>query len=477
MHGYSKCMNILLVAINARYTHSSLALRYLRNALLAEARLHGQNVEIQIREFNINQPRIELTRDIAALAPDMLMGSCYIWNAEYFSALLPDIRALLPECRLVLGGPEVAYGADSWLATHAELDLVVSGSAEGAAVLLAARGFEPSSFPDRVMDAPFVPFSSVPFPYTDIDFKELEKRYLYYESSRGCPFRCSYCLSSREDQELDEKGLDSVIVELERIAAHEPFLVKFVDRSFNADPDRARAIWRHIIREHADGSTRYHFEVHPLFLTDDDFALLANASDGLFQFELGVQTVHGATRQAIARGGDWPREREAIRRLMNVATVHVHVDLIAGLPGESISDIGISYNELMALKPDHLQLGFLKGLPGTSLRDKADSAAGMVTPERSLDFALFQAKPSYEVLATGKLSTSDLGILKGVEELVDGLYNSKRFRAEMERAATRYGGYFEAYRMLREHCLAIGFEIRTRDRTKLAPMLSGWLET
>ncbi|MDX9899311.1 MAG: DUF4080 domain-containing protein [Spirochaetia bacterium] len=472
-------MRILLVAINARYTHSSLALRYLRNALLSEAKVRAFDIEILVREYNISQPRMELTRDIASTAPDMLMGSCYIWNADHFDAILPDVRALLPLCRLVLGGPEAAYRADDWLTRHKEIDLVVRGSAEGAAALITEHGFDLSGFPERKLDAPNPPFRDVPFPYTDDDFLQLEKHYLYYESSRGCPFRCSYCLSSRDDQKLDEKDVDTVIAEIERIARHEPFLVKFVDRSFNAHPKRARAIWRHIIREHADGPTRYHFEVHPLFLEIEDFALLANASDGLFQFELGVQTVHAVTRTAIERGGDWPREREAIRRLLSLATVHVHLDLIAGLPGESIIDIGESFNELMILKPDQLQLGFLKGLPGTTLREKADKACTgtmeMITGERSLDFALFQTRPPYEVLETASLSAPELDIIKGVEELVDSLYNSKRFIAEMDRAATKHGGHFAAYQALGEHCRLVGFNIRTRDKTKLEPLLSLWL--
>lgn len=474
-------MRILLVAINARYTHSSLALRYLRNALLSEAKARAFDIDILIREFNTSQPRLEITRDIVGLAPDMLMGSCYIWNADYFDAILPDIRALLPLCRLVLGGPEAAYRADDWLSRHNEIDLVVRGSAEGAATLLSERDFNLSSFPDRKLYAPNLPFCDVPFPYNDDDFLQLEKHYLYYESSRGCPFHCSYCLSSREDQKLDEKDVDVVIAELERIAAHEPFLVKFVDRSFNAHPERARAIWRHLIRDHADGPTRYHFEVHPLFLADEDFLILANASDGLFQFELGVQTVHQATRKAIDRAGEWPREREAIRQLMAVDTVHVHLDLIAGLPGESLRDIAISFNELMELKPDQLQLGFLKGLPGTTLREKADRACegnmGVSPVEHSIDCALFQTRPPYEILDTYSLPAADIGILKGVEELVDGLYNSGRFRTQMDTAALLHGGYFAAYLALREHCMLVGFDVRTRDKTKLEPLLSLWLGT
>jgi radical SAM superfamily enzyme YgiQ (UPF0313 family) len=457
-------MRIVLMAVNARYTQSSLALRYLRNALETRSLERGLGFEVLLREYHISQPRLDIVRGLASLKPELLMISSYIWNAELLSLLLPDLRSLLPDCRIVLGGPEAAYNPEPWLAGHPEIDLIVRGSAEAAAELFSAPSFSFGGYPGRYAELESKPFASVPFPYRDEDFRELAGKYLYYETSRGCPFRCAYCLSSREDQALEEKDAATACAELDRVAAGKPGLVKLVDRSFNANPQRARLIWRHLIREHADSGSRFHFELHPLFLADEDFKLLANAPEGFFQFELGVQTVHAATRAAIGRGGDWPREKEAIARLIALKTVHLHLDLIAGLPGEGRPELAHSFNELMELDADQLQLGFLKGLPGTALRESAESFG-----------ALFQARAPYEVLRTDSLGSEELSALKDVEALVDSLYNTGRFRAEMKRASALHGGYYKAYEAFAAHAVARGFDLRTKDRMKLAPLLEEFL--
>ncbi len=457
-------MRIALMAINARYTHSSLALRYLRNALEACSLRRGLRYELSLREYHISQPRLDIVRDMAALRPELLLISVYIWNAELVSLLLPDLRALLPACRIVLGGPEAAYSPERWLAGHPEIDLIVRGSAEAAAELLSSPSFSFDDYPRRYAALGPAPFAAVPFPYRDEDADDLAGRYLYYETSRGCPFSCSYCLSSREDQALEEKDVDAACAELDALVAMKPGLVKLVDRSFNANPERARLIWRHLIRRHADSGCRFHFELHPLFLGDEDYGLLANAPEGFFQFELGVQTVHAATRAAIGRGGDWPREKAAIARLAALKTAHLHLDLIAGLPGEGLPELAQSFDELMELGADQLQLGFLKGLSGTALREGAASFG-----------ALFQARAPYEVLRTDSLSSEDLSALKRVEALVDSLYNSGRFRAEMERASVSHGGYFKAYEAFAGYALGLGFDLRTKDRMKLAPLLEEFL--
>ncbi|HAE23267.1 MAG TPA: hypothetical protein DCG47_13240 [Spirochaetaceae bacterium] len=457
-------MRIVLMAINARYTHSSLALRYLRNALEIRSLQRGLDYEPMLREYHISQPRLDIVRDVAARRPALLLISSYIWTAELLSLLLPDLRALVPACRIVLGGPEAAYNPDPWLVGHPEIDLIVRGSAEAAAELFCDPSFSFDAYPGRYVELSPTPFASVPFPYRDDDFAELAGRYLYYETSRGCPFRCAYCLSSREDQALEEKDAVTACAELDALVAAKPGLVKLVDRSFNAGPERARLIWRHLIREHADSGCRFHFELHPLFLEDEDYRLLANAPEGFFQFELGVQTVHTATRAAIGRGGDWPREKAAIARLIALKTVHLHLDLIAGLPGEGLPELAQSFNELMELGADQLQLGFLKGLPGTALREGAASFG-----------ALFQAHAPYEVLRTDSLSSEDLSALKRVEALADSLYNSGRFRADMKRAAVLYGGYFTAYEAFAGHAEGRGFDLRTKDRMKLAPLLEEFL--
>ncbi|GAB1432942.1 B12-binding domain-containing radical SAM protein [Spirochaetota bacterium] len=466
-------MTVLLAAINARYTHSSLAVRYLRNAMEAAAAGSPMVTEIILREYYISQPKLEVVRDIAAIAPDLFLGSVYIWNAEFFSAIMPDIKALLPGCKLILGGPEADSRPEHWLNGHPELDILVQGQAEGFALMLGKAQFNTATFSGRLVKAPPVHFADTAFPYSEKDFLDLEKRYLYYESSRGCPFRCSYCLSAREDQRLDEKDAETVIGELEKIALHEPFLVKFVDRSFNAKPDRAREIWRYLINAHGSKRTRWHFELHPLLLEEEDFALLAMAPEALFQFELGVQTVNEAGRSAVDRAGNWPKEKGALVRLIGMKKAHIHLDLIAGLPGEDLDRVAISFNELMELEPDHIQLGFLKGLPSTPLRDRADLA---YREERvnSPDWAVFQSMPPYEVLRTSFLSSDELGMLKGMEKLVDSLYNSGRFMADMKAFSKQYGSYFSAYLAVYSYCAKTGFDLRTRDKAKLELMLAGF---
>ncbi|OHD81525.1 MAG: hypothetical protein A3J97_13140 [Spirochaetes bacterium RIFOXYC1_FULL_54_7] len=466
-------MTILLAAVNARFTHASPVLRYLRNAIEAVFKEMGGQAgsgtakpgAIILREYHIGQNRLEIARDMALAAPDVLLLSVYIWNAELISAILPDLRAMLPGCRLILGGPEAAYNAGAWLAAHPELDLVVSGEGETAVTVLARAGFSTEAYPDRLMIAPPVDFSAVPMPYRAEDFKALEHRYLYYESSRGCPFACSYCLSSRSDHGLRFKPATLVKAELDGIVATRPMLVKFVDRTFNADKARAREIWSHLIREHSGSGSRFHFEVHPALLGFDDFALLEQAPDGLFQFELGVQTIHERTRAAIHRTGDWSREKEAIQRLIALGTVHIHLDMIVGLPYEGMAEVGASFEELSGLGAGHFQIGFLKGLPGTELRKRAGEY-GMA----------FQSAPPYTVLYSSALSARELAALARLEELYDNIGNTGKYRPEMEKAAAFHGGSFAAYLALSGFCINTGFDIRTRNEVKIRELLGAWLQ-
>jgi radical SAM superfamily enzyme YgiQ (UPF0313 family) len=301
-------------------------------------------------------------------------------------------------------------------------------------------------------------------PYRAEDFKALEHRYLYYESSRGCPFACSYCLSSRSDHGLRFKPAGMVKAELDAIVANRPMLVKFVDRTFNADRVRAREIWSHLIKSHGGSDTRFHFEVHPALLEAEDFGLLADAPDGLFQFELGVQTIHERTRAAIHRTGDWVREKQAIQRLLALGTVHSHLDMIVGLPFEGMADVGASFEELSGLGADHFQIGFLKGLPGTELRQRAGEY-GMV----------FQAAPPYTVLHSSTLSATELTALARLGELYDNIGNTGKYQSEMAQAESIHGSRFVSYLALSAFCMEAGFDIRTRNEVKLRELLLAWL--
>lgn len=457
-------MTILLAAINARFTHASPVLRYLRNAIEAVAE-DGAAQEIMLREYHIGQNRLEIVRDMVLAAPDALLLSVYIWNSELVSAILPDLRALLPSCRLIVGGPEVAYSPEAWLSRHPELDLVVSGEGESAVATLARAGFSTEAYPDRHMISPPVDFTKVPMPYRVEDFKVLEHRYLYYESSRGCPFACSYCLSSRSDHGLRFKPASLVKAELDEIVGTKPMLVKFVDRTFNADKLRAREIWAYLIEVHGGSGSRFHFEVHPALLGDEDFALLATVPEGLFQFELGVQSIHEHTRAAIHRSGDWLQEKLAIQRLIALESVHTHLDMIVGLPLEGMAEVGASFEELSGLGSGHFQIGFLKGLPGTEMRERAGEY-GMV----------FQTSPPYTILESSTLSARDLAVLARLEELYDNIGNTGKYRAEMARAESIHGNRFVSYLALSAFCLETGFDIRTRNEVKIRELLGTWLQ-
>jgi len=452
----SIAMKALLVGVNARYTHSCLALLYLRNEI--EPCGH----KALIKEFHIAQPRLDIIQDICLEAPNALLISTYVWNAELVKSLLVDIHRLLPETLIILGGPEAGYGAEAWLEEFPFLECVVRGPGEAATRFLAERGFRSDGRKILSMSAP--PFGDIVFPYRESDLDRLGHRYVYYESSRGCPFACSYCLSSREDQGLDEKTADEAIKELSRIIAHEPRwpappIVKFVDRSFNADPGRARAIWRFLIE--AATSATYHFEIHPGLLEDEDFGLLERAKKGRFQFEIGVQSVNAGSLRAVNRSMDWDRAKPLVARLIRMGNIHIHLDMIAGLPGEGLVDCGRSLDELLALKPGHVQLGFLKSLPGTALAEEGP-ARGQIA----------MSKPPYQVLATEALSVADFRVLKRVEALLDSLWNANRLESELDNLAGKCRGYFNAFMHMSTYAEKIGFDLTTRNAEKVRAFTS-----
>jgi radical SAM superfamily enzyme YgiQ (UPF0313 family) len=473
---------VVLAALNARFTHSSLAIRYLRQAiedgLVERGRMAaGEMAEDwrpELREYQINQPRLQILENLVAARPSALLLSVSIWSSALVRALLPDLRSLLPDCFIVLGGPEVSYRAAEWLEECPAVDLVVRGAGEGAVQLLGACGFEaaaararePGAFSgpgSKVLSLPPPPFSTVPFPYRDDDWAGLANRYVYFETSRGCPFACAYCLSSRTDQALDMKPADQACAELDRLLERRPMLVKLVDRSFNADPERARAIWRHLVARD-NGETRFHFEIHPALLEEADFQALAAARPGLFQFEVGVQSVNPKPLAAIGRQVDWTAARQAIARLVDLGTVPVHLDLIIGLPGEGMAEIGRSFDEVLALAPGHFQLGFLKALPGTPIWDMS-AAMGLV----------HQREAPYEILANRWLAPADLAELRLVEELLEATWNAAVGRERLATGAAACGGAFAFFRTAAAAARRTGYDVRTRQAAKVNAFLDDCL--
>ncbi|HSV97445.1 MAG TPA: DUF4080 domain-containing protein [Spirochaetota bacterium] len=435
-----KYPDIILLGINARYSHSNPALYSLR------AYCRGLDRRIEILETSINAASNRILADVIASRPGLVGISVYIWNARVVRGLLPGIKTALPDCRVVLGGPEVTHAPAEWLSMSG-VDCVVAGPGEAAFRKIASGDF---NIRERLIRGANPPFTELPFLYDDTDFARFANRYVYYESGRGCPYRCAYCLSSRGDARLEFRELSMVLRELDVLIAKAPGTVKFVDRTFNARPERARAIWRHLI----DSGTekRFHFEVHPALLADEDLALLETARPGLFQFEVGVQSTNEETLRAVHRAEDWPASRRAIARLIAPGNIRTHLDLIAGLPYDTLETIARSFDEAHSLRPDHLQLGFLKVLPGTEMR------------ERAVDYELsFNPEPPYEVISNRWLFAGEIALLHRVEGLVDSLYNSGRFRDMLLNLAPRFAGPFAMFRALADHWVKCGLDPRKKD--------------
>ncbi len=416
---------ILLAGINARYTHSNPALYYLRNSIPA-----GKH-DVSIVEYTISERPERVAGDIIARRPDILALSVYIWNAEIVKRIIKVIKVSLPEAKIVLGGPEVSYSAGDWLSAFSEIDCIITGGGEHAfRELLLAKDF-PSG---RKIAGRNPHFGEIPFPYNESDMERLKGRYIYYESSRGCPFRCSYCLSSVYKGSVEYRGIEQVKNELSFFAGYNPPLVKFIDRTFNLNKDHFLPVWEFIVEKFAESGTCFHFEIFPELLDDGDIRFLSGVPRGLFQFEMGIQSVNSAALSAIDRPGEWPRAERNIKKLAEPGNIHLHADLIAGLPYEGIESFEVSFNSVYSAGADHLQCGFLKVLPGTVMYSRAE--------EYGMRYNLL---PPYEVAETKWLAPDDVLKLKVISELVDLFHNSGRFIETEKFMLSLYSDPFTMY--------------------------------
>ncbi len=392
-----------LISLNCRYSHSCLALFYVRAALQS----HLPGCRTTLAHFTINDPCYETLLQISGSSGDALFFSVYIWNGLYVSRLVTDLARVRPDLPVILGGPQALE-----LEGLPENCTVVEGPVEGVGEEFYAD-LASGSLKARYWAEAGHPF---PCPYRDEDFSgELLNRQVYYESSRGCPFHCSYCLSSI-DRRVVHKDLEQVREELGRILAHDPMIIKFVDRTFNDHPDRALAIWRFLAGQ--KGRTRFHFEVAPDRFTEEMFAFLETVPPGRFQFEIGVQSTSPQTLAAIDRSMDVDRAAANIARLAGFDTIHLHVDLILGLPEETEESFRRSFNRVFALQSHYIQMGLLKVLPGTAMRRDAE-AFGLA----------YCGQPPYQALANRWLDHLSLSRLYGFGECVEDFYNNRCFRS------------------------------------------------
>ena len=428
-------MNILLTAINAKYIHSNPAVYSLR----AYACRYGGSryeEEIRIAEYTINQPADEILMDIYVRHPDILCISCYLWNISYVEQLIREIPKILPDTKVWLGGPEVSYNAREMLNVYPGLAGVMCG--EGEQIFLELlETYAAGNEPEEILTArEALDLSSIPFIYEHIE--DFDNRIVYYESSRGCPFSCSYCLSSI-DKCLRFRDPDLVRRELQFFIDHEVPQVKFVDRTFNCRHDHAMAVWSYI-KEHDRGITNFHFEVAADLLNDEEIALIRSMRPGLIQLEIGVQSTNPDTVREIRRRMDLVKVEGNVAAVREARNVHQHLDLIAGLPYEDYDSFARSFDRVYAMKPDQLQLGFLKVLKGSLMHEKTEEY-GLVCQDR----------PPYEVLSTKWLSYSDVIRLKKIEEMVEVYYNSGQFRNTMEQLEQAYASSFEMYGALADY--------------------------
>lgn len=441
-------MKVLLAAINAKYIHSNLGIYSLKTygeKMLKEWGL-AEQAEISLAEYTINHQMEQILQDIYKRKPDVIGFSCYIWNISYVKMILADIKKVLPNVKIWAGGPEVSYHAEAFLKEEPAVDLVMMGEGELTfAHFLKAllEGEELKQVPSLMLrnddgtitDTGFrqvMDMSQIPFPYAFMDMKELEHRIIYYESSRGCPFSCAYCLSSI-DKKLRFRSLDLVLPELEWFLQAKVPQVKFVDRTFNCKKSHAMAIWQYI-RDHDNGITNFHFEIAADLLDKDELDLLSTMRPGLVQLEIGVQSTNEKTLETIRRKTDIEEIRQITETINSWHNIHQHLDLIAGLPWEDIESFKKSFNDVYKMEPEQLQLGFLKVLKGSYLEE--------LIPDCDL---LYSAAPPYEVLQTKWLSYGDVLELKDIEEMTEVHYNSRQFTCTLKELEKEFNTPYEMF--------------------------------
>lgn len=435
-----------LIGLNCRYSHSCLALFYVRHAL--EKNVVGAVVDIT--QLTINDPYYETLLRVSANSADILFFSVYIWNAQYVHRLVEDLAAIDPERMIVLGGPQAPF-----LGELPASCTVVEGEVEGLPGQF-YKDLEQGSLQQLYRAQPGQLF---PFPYKEEDFStELHNRMVYYESSRGCPFRCSYCLSSVAHK-VGHKDIETVCQELGRILQHGPEIIKFVDRTFNDKPERALEIWRFLAAW--PGDTRFHFEIAPDRFTGKMFAFLETVGPDRFQFEIGIQSTNTDTLSAVNRSMDVDAAADNISRLVQLDTIHLHVDLILGLPFETTESFRASFNRVFFLEPHYIQMGLLKVLPETAMRRDAEEH-GLV----------FCRQPPYEILANRWLDYHVLNRLYLLSECVESFYNNRYFRALWKYLIHRDDEPFAFFASLLGVCEQHRFFYLSHTQKLLAEMLS-----
>lgn len=463
-------MKILLVACNAKYIHSNLAV-YDLQAYASDYADH-----IVLKEYTINQQKDDIMRDIYLEHPDVVCVSCYIWNLSFVKELMADLIKILPGADFWAGGPEVSYDAEKFLTENSEFKGVMVG--EGEETFKELAGYYVEKNPQDLKNMTGICYrdgdqiihngwrqimdlSSIPFIYKDLS--EFKNRIIYYESSRGCPFSCSYCLSSI-DKKLRFRDTETVKKELQFFIDNKVPQVKFVDRTFNCKHDHAMAIWKYI-NEHDNGVTNFHFEISADLLREEELQEMSTMRPGLIQLEIGVQSTNPDTIKVIHRTMDFEKLKGIVDRIHSFGNIHQHLDLIAGLPYEDYDSFRHSFNDVYALKPQQLQLGFLKVLKGSHMMEMCREY-GIV----------YKTQEPYEVLSTKWLDYDHVLKLKTVENMVEVYYNSGQFQNTLEYLEKFFPDAFSIYERLGSFYMEKGYGDVSHTRMRRYEILLEFLE-
>lgn len=428
-------MRLLLTTLNSKFTHSSLALRYI-SSMVADT-----EASIELREYTINNQLDYIVREIYSGQFDVVVFSVYIWNVEDTLLIAKNLKKVAPNLKIFFGGPEVTFESKKFLEIHPFVDLIIRGEGEISfrelVDSLVEKGYPRSEDEDHfkvlkgltyrvpdservleTMDQPLIDnLDIIPFPYET--FEGLDHRILYYESSRGCPFNCQYCLSSTI-KGVRFFSLERVKADLKRFVDREVMQVKFIDRTFNADRKRSLEIFKYL-DEIDNGYTNFHFEITADRLDDETLVFLESVRPGLFQFEIGVQTTYEPTLKEIRRYVDFNKLKEICTRIRSYRNIHLHLDLIAGLPFENYDRFLKSFDDVYSIRPEMVQLGFLKLLKGSGLRIRKEEYG-----------YIFNEQPPYEIMATSDLCFDEMIKLKGIEDMVEHFYNNQKFTHSLE---------------------------------------------
>lgn len=463
---------VVLAALNAKYIHSNLALRY-----LSRFQDNNKKHHLVTREFTINQRLDFIAEELFRLQPDVILFSAYIWNVEMLRQLCPLLKKILPDCILGFGGPEVSYESETFLRENPTVDIVMRGEGEivfsklldyfdfGVPAALEEIGsltFRRGEEIVSTMQEVPLDLALLPFPYEE-DFSDVENQIIYYESSRGCPYRCGYCLSSVE-QGVRFVPLEKVLPDLQKFLDAGVRQVKFIDRTFNCRKSHAMAIWKYL-HEHDNGITNFHFEMTADLIDQETIDFLKTVRKGLFQFEIGVQSTNPHTIQAINRNVDFEKLSGIVKQIKAGGNIHQHLDLIAGLPYEDYASFGRSFNDVYALEPEQLQLGFLKVLKGSMLHQR----------QKDFDIVYHDTAP-YEVLTTHALPFEDTLRLKYIEEMVETYYNSGRFLHTLAYLVPLHESPFAFFEALSIFWLAEGCQYKALSKLGLCDVLWNFVQ-